>query len=89
MVQRQPGLLADPHRADVDGVAVVAVGEASCRLMEDFYALGRGSTVSVPNCVPDVPLPPRAPRRDNAPLVVGSLGRLEELAAGVLLLYPR
>ena len=31
----------------------VAVGEASARRMEDFYALGRGSVVSVPNCVPD------------------------------------
>ena len=33
--------------------AHVAVGEASARRMEDFYALGRGSVVSVPNCVPD------------------------------------
>ncbi len=57
--------------------AHVAVGEASARRMEDFYALGRGSVVSVPNCVPDVPLPPRAARADGAPLVVGSLGRLD------------
>jgi glycosyltransferase involved in cell wall biosynthesis len=61
------------HRLD----AHVAVGEASCRRVEDFYALGRGSVVSVPNCVPDVPQPPRAPRTPGAPLVVGSLGRLD------------
>jgi glycosyltransferase involved in cell wall biosynthesis len=57
--------------------AHVAVGEASARRVEDFYTLGRGSVVSVPNCVPDVPLPPRAPRPPGAPLVVGSLGRLD------------
>ena len=44
----------------------VAVGEASCRRMEDFYALGRGSVVSVPNCVPDRPLPPRPDDRRTA-----------------------
>ena len=42
--------------------AHVAVGEASARRMEDFYALGRGSVVSVPNCVPNVALPPRCDR---------------------------
>jgi glycosyltransferase involved in cell wall biosynthesis len=57
--------------------AHVAVGEASCRRMEDLYALGRGSAVSVPNCVPDVALPPREPRPAGTPLVVGSLGRLD------------
>lgn len=61
------------HRLD----AHVAVGEASCRRMEDFYALGRGSVVSIPNCVPDVPLAPRPARAAGAPLVVGSLGRLD------------
>jgi glycosyltransferase involved in cell wall biosynthesis len=64
------------HRLD----AHVAVGEASCRRTEDFYALGRGSVVSVPNCVPD-PWPGGPPPRDSrprdAPLVVGSLGRLD------------
>ena len=57
--------------------AHVAVGEASARRMEDLYALGRGSVVSVPNCVPDVVSPPRTPRPPDAPLVVGSLGRLD------------
>lgn len=70
------------HRLD----AHVAVGEASCRRMEDFYALGRGSVVSVPNCVPDVPLPSRPARDDGAPLVVGSLGRLDGVKGYDLLL---
>ena len=33
--------------------AHIAVGEASARRMEDFYALGRGSVQSIPNGVPD------------------------------------
>jgi glycosyltransferase involved in cell wall biosynthesis len=70
------------HRLD----AHVAVGEASCRRMEDFYALGRGSVVSVPNCVPDVPLPPRAARPPGASLVIGSLGRLDAMKGYDLLL---
>lgn len=57
--------------------AHVAVGEASCRRMEDFYALGRGSVVSVPNCVPDVVPRSGTARPPDAPLVVGSLGRLD------------
>jgi glycosyltransferase involved in cell wall biosynthesis len=68
------------HRLD----AHVAVGEASCRRIEDFYALGRGSVVSVPNCVPDVALP-TAPRPPG-PLVVGSLGRLDAVKGYDLLL---
>jgi glycosyltransferase involved in cell wall biosynthesis len=70
------------HRLD----AHVAVGEASCRRMEDFYALGRGTVVSVPNCVPDVALPPRSTRPAGAPLVVGSLGRLDPVKGYDLLL---
>ena len=61
------------HRLD----GHVAVGEASCRRIEDFYGLGRGSVVSIPNCVPDVALPPRLARAAGALLVVGSLGRLD------------
>lgn len=66
--------------------AHVAVGEASARRMEDFYALGRGSVVSVPNCVPDVALPPRTARPPGAPLVVGSLGRLDAVKGYDLLI---
>jgi glycosyltransferase involved in cell wall biosynthesis len=66
--------------------AHVAVGEASARRMEDFYALGRGSVVSVPNCVPDVPLPSRAARAPGEPVVVGSLGRLDAMKGYDLLL---
>jgi glycosyltransferase involved in cell wall biosynthesis len=66
--------------------AHVAVGEASCRRTEDFYALGRGSVVSIPNCVPDNPLPPRSPRPSGAPIVVGSLGRLDQVKGYDLLL---
>ncbi|RZS86813.1 glycosyltransferase involved in cell wall biosynthesis [Motilibacter rhizosphaerae] len=53
----------------------VAVGEGSARRVEDFYALGRRSVVSVPNGVPD--LGPVAAREPGERLVVGSLGRLD------------
>jgi glycosyltransferase involved in cell wall biosynthesis len=54
----------------------VAVGEGSGRRVEDFYALGRRSVVSVPNGVPDLGevVPTRAA---DGRLVVGSLGRLD------------
>jgi len=65
----------------------VAVGEASCRRMEDFYALGRGSVVSVPNGVPDRPLPPRTRRAVDGSVVVGSLGRLDAVKGYDLLLH--
>ena len=35
--------------------AAVAVGEASARRMEDFYALGRSSVRSIPNGVHGMP----------------------------------
>ena len=61
--------------------AHVAVGLASCRRVEDFYALGRGSTTSVPNLVPDRPDGVRAPHPHDAPpagpLRVVSLARLD------------
>jgi hypothetical protein len=34
--------------------AHVAVGQASARRMEDFYALGRNSVISIPNGVPEL-----------------------------------
>lgn len=65
----------------------VAVGEASARRMEDFYALGRGTVISIPNCVPDIagnPQPP--PVRPDGQLVVGSIGRLDAMKAHDVLL---
>jgi len=58
--------------------AHVAVGEASARRMEDFYALGRGTVRSIPNCVPDIsdnPLPP--PTQSDRQLVVVDAPLLE------------
>ena len=61
--------------------AHVAVGTASCRRVEDFYALGRGSTTGVPNLVPDRPDAVRPQHPDDAapprPLRVVSLARLD------------
>lgn len=61
--------------------AHVAVGEASARRMEDFYALGRNTVLSIPNCVPSIvdELPP--PLRPNGQMVVGSVGRLDPMKA--------
>ena len=66
--------------------AHVAVGEASARRMEDFYALGRGTVLSIPNCVPitDTPEPP--PIRPAGQLIVGSVGRLDLMKAHDILL---
>lgn len=68
--------------------AHVSVGEASARWMEDFYALGRGTVLSIPNCVPDieggVPEPPT--KRPLGQLVVGSVGRLDRMKAHDILL---
>lgn len=64
--------------------AAVAVGAASARRMEDFYALGRGSVHSIPNGVPDLPPPPRAPR--TGPLHLVSVGRLDPVKGHDVLL---
>lgn len=67
--------------------AHVAVGSASARWMEDFYALGRDTVISIPNCVPDIvgdPQPP--PVRPNGQLVVGSVGRLDRMKGHDVLL---
>lgn len=66
--------------------AHVAVGAASARRMEDFYALGRGTVISIPNCVPDVGDPTPPPVRPNGNIVVGSVGRLDLMKAHDILL---
>jgi glycosyltransferase involved in cell wall biosynthesis len=67
--------------------AHVAVGEASARRMEDFYALGRGSVISIPNCVPDIQKnSPPPPVRPDGKMVIGSVGRLDLMKAHDVLL---
>lgn len=67
--------------------AHVAVGEASARRMEDFYALGRGSVISIPNCVPDLAEKPKSPPiRPDGEILVGSVGRLDLMKAHDLLI---
>ncbi|MCW2779049.1 MAG: glycosyltransferase [Frankiales bacterium] len=64
--------------------AAVAVGEASARRVEDFYALGRGSVRSIPNYVPDPGVPARTPH--DGPLRLVSVGRLDRVKAHDVLL---
>lgn len=67
--------------------AHVAVGEASARRMEDFYALGRDSVISIPNGVPDLPHAPDPPAdRPPGKMVVGSIGRLDAMKGHDILL---
>jgi glycosyltransferase involved in cell wall biosynthesis len=66
--------------------AHVAVGSASTTRMEDFYALGRGSVISIPNGVPPLESPPPLPLRPAGELVVGSVGRLDAMKAHEVLL---
>jgi glycosyltransferase involved in cell wall biosynthesis len=54
--------------------------------MEDFYALGRNTVRSVPNCVPDLGDPSPPPARPDGQLVVGSVGRLDRMKAHDVLL---
>jgi glycosyltransferase involved in cell wall biosynthesis len=67
--------------------AHVAVGEASARRMEDFYALGRKSVISIPNGVPDPGISyaeqESSPQCNqfNQTMVVGSIGRLDAMKA--------
>ncbi|MDX2242415.1 MAG: glycosyltransferase [Leptolyngbyaceae cyanobacterium bins.302] len=67
--------------------AHVAVGQGAAKLMEDFYALGRNSVLSVPNGVPDMTQAsiPAIPRKDEQ-LVIGSVGRLDAMKAHDILL---
>lgn len=66
--------------------AHVAVGEASAHRMEDFYALGRNSLLSIPNGVPDLGPPPPLPERSAGELVLGCIGRLDPMKAQDVLL---
>lgn len=65
--------------------AHVAVGEASARRMEDFYALGRNTVISIPNGVPDQRVP-ILPKHSSQQLIVGSVGRLDAMKAHDILL---
>ncbi|GAA6623850.1 glycosyltransferase [Scytonema sp. NUACC26] len=72
--------------------AHVAVGEASARRMEDFYALGRRTVISIPNCVPDItqkPTPSREEERvgsSRQQIVIGCIGRLDAMKGHDILL---
>lgn len=65
--------------------AHVAVGAASARLMEDFYALGRHTVLCIPNCVPDLADTPKSLQLE-AKLTIGSIGRLDAMKGHDLLL---
>lgn len=58
--------------------AAVAVGKASARRLEDFYALGRHSVRSIPNGVPQAPWALRTHDGDR-PFTVGTVGRLDAM----------
>lgn len=67
--------------------AHVAVGEASARRMEDFYALGRHTVLSIPNGVPDLQKTSAIlDDRSTEDLIVGSVGRLDAMKAHDILL---
>lgn len=67
--------------------AHVAVGKASAQRMEDFYALGRDSVISIPNGVPDRPeLLGSSLANPEAYLTVGSIGRLDAMKAHDILI---
>jgi glycosyltransferase involved in cell wall biosynthesis len=64
--------------------AHVAVGKASAQRMEDFYALGRNTVISIPNGVPDLGEP--KPLHSESSITVGSIGRLDAMKAHEILL---
>ena len=66
--------------------AHVAVGQASATKMEDFYALGRNSVISIPNGVPDGGEPELPAYQNPAQITVGSIGRLDAMKAHDILL---
>lgn len=60
--------------------AHVAVGKASAQRMEDFYALGRDTVLSIPNCVPNILDEPKPlPLLSSGELIIGSVGRLDSM----------
>jgi glycosyltransferase involved in cell wall biosynthesis len=63
--------------------AHVAVGEASARRIEDFYALGRNSVISIPNGVPDAGA---SPFPNQKLMTIGSIGRLDAMKAHDILI---
>jgi glycosyltransferase involved in cell wall biosynthesis len=63
--------------------AHVAVGKKSAQRMEDFYALGRNSVISIPNGVPDVGEPEAIIKET---MTIGSIGRLDAMKAHEILL---
>ena len=65
--------------------AHVAVGQGAATLMENFYALGRGSVIAIPNGVPDRS-PNAQPPKVTGPLHIGSVGRLDPMKGHDLLL---
>jgi glycosyltransferase involved in cell wall biosynthesis len=71
--------------------AHIAVGQTSARRMEDFYALGRNSVISIPNGVPELANSAESSRRHSADahlsdLIVGSIGRLDAMKGHDILL---
>jgi glycosyltransferase involved in cell wall biosynthesis len=66
--------------------AHVAVGVASARRMEDFYALGRHTVRSVPNGVPDRVPQTQTVAPQSAQLRIASVGRLDAMKAHDVLL---
>lgn len=71
--------------------AHVAVGQACGRQMEDFYALGRHTVLSIPNGVPDIPpvddvISPIPHPVQASWLHIGSIGRLDPMKGHDILL---
>ncbi|MEB3357762.1 MAG: glycosyltransferase [Synechococcales bacterium] len=70
--------------------AHVAVGQACSRKMEDFYALGRHTVISIPNGVPDVDLEslgaPSPQFSEKKGFHIGSIGRLDPMKGHDILL---